>query len=520
MKTQPNNALEEVIRGSTLAWIKEKKIKNEKGNLIEFHDHYFLLDWLTDRSKIKVLRKSSQVGGTTMEECEEYHDLLYLGINQIHTFPTDTDVEEFVPTKADKFIEENKIILDRSNTGIKGYGKGFLYYQGTFAKSAPIIISSDKNIYDEVDKSKAEVINGFSSRLLFSKFKREVYLSTPTIADFGIDHMFGLSDQKHWRFNCPHCNHRQFMDWELNVDFDNKIYWCQRCHKEITHDDMRGGAWEARFPGRDISGYWVNQMMAPWLTAADLITDRKKLNNDEEFFNTRLGLPYVSPDKKIPEGLILRNLINIKNDEKDCVMGVDIGEHVFHVFLGNAKGVFGIAQVKERESDGDDLKERRAAMWNRLGELLEVYDVRICIIDSRPLTNEALEFAGRYPYKVFLHFHESRRKELEMATFGDETDFQAKPKDFEDEIKIISDINRVQDWAVSGLRKGEVKFNFQSGDYRIIAFISHLKTMYVQKLNDKQGNEFRQWATTGANHYWDAFCEWKLALYKLIKNGQ
>lgn len=458
------------------------------------------------------------MGGTTGMMCIEYHALLNWGINQIHTFPTETDVEEFVPTKADKFIEANGIILDRSNTGIKGYGKGFLYYQGTFTKSAPIIISSDRNIYDEVDKSKMEVVNGYSSRMGFSKFKREAYLSTPTLAAFGINHFFGISNQQYWRFSCSHCGCRQHMVWEDNVDFDFSKYICRSCHKEITHDDMRRGCWEARFPGRDISGYYINQMMAPWLTATDLIRDQKKLNDDEEFFNTRLGLPYVSPDKSIPPGLILKNLVNIKNDEKDCVMGVDIGEHVFHVFLGNKNGVFGIATVKERENDGDDDKERRAAMWNRLGELLEVYDVRVCIIDARPLTTEALEFAGRYPYKVFLHWHESRRKEPQMANFGDDVDFQSKPKEFDEEISIVSDINRVQDWAVAGLRKGEVRFNFQTGDYRITAFLAHLKTMYVQKVTDKQGNEFRQWASTGANHYWDAFCEWKLALYKFTKD--
>jgi phage terminase large subunit GpA-like protein len=177
-----------------------------------------LIDWLIDQSVMTVLQKGCQMGGTTGMMCIEYHALLLWGLNQIHTFPTETDVQEFVPTKANKFIEENKIALDIDNTGIKGYGKGFLYYQGTFTKSAPIIISSDRNIYDEVDKSKMDVINGYSSRMGFSKFKREVFLSTPTLADFGINHYFGMSDQKYRRFNCSHCGCRQHMVWEENVD--------------------------------------------------------------------------------------------------------------------------------------------------------------------------------------------------------------------------------------------------------------------------------------------------------------
>lgn len=519
MQNQSNsNVYEELYRASTLAWIIENKIKNEKGDPIEFSTHYFMLDFLLDNAQVKVLKKASQVGGTTLEVLDELHDMIFHGINQIHTLPTEGDVNDFVSSKVNPILRANGIKPDIDNTGIKSVGKGFLYYQGTFTERAPIIISSDRNIYDEVDRSKESVITDYDSRMGFSKIRKKVYLSTPTIANKYIDVWWGKSDQKHWRFDCPHCKHRQHMEWDVNVDQKRKIYVCAKCNKEVTHDDMRRGRWEARYPEREISGYWVNWMMAPWWTCADLIAKKDEMQDDQQFYNTGLGMAWTNPENRIPEGVVFKNLINIKNNERDCVMGVDVGEHDFHVILGNRQGVFAISRLVE--ANIDDTQERRKEIWRRLGEVMEVYDVRVCIIDARPLINEAMEFASKYPYKVFLHMHESRRKELEMATFGDETDFQAKPKDFEDEIKIISDINRVQDWVVTALRKGEIKFNFQSGDHRITALVHHFKAMYVQTATDKQENEYRQWASSYANHYWDAFCEWKLALYKLIKNGQ
>ena len=519
MNNHQIKVLHEIIRGSTIAWIKEKGIKNEKGDLIEFSTHYFMLDFLLDKAQVKVLKKASQVGGTTLEICDELHDMIFCGINQIHTFPTEGDVEKFATTKVNPILRANGIKPEIDNTGIKGIGKGFIYYQGTFTDKAPIIISSDRNIYDEVDRSKESVITDYGSRMGFSKIRKEVYLSTPTIANVGIDKMFGLSDQKHWRFDCPHCKHRQHMEWELNVCQERKIYICAKCHKEITHDDMRSGQWEAKYPGRDVAGYWVNWMMAPWWTCADLIAKKEKMQDDQEFFNTGLGMAWTNPENRISEGLIFKNIAAVKNNEKDCVMGVDVGERDFHIILGNKQGIFGVARIVE-DNDDDDTAEQRRKMWRRLGELIEVYNVRVCIMDARPLINEAIAFASKYPYKVFVHFHESRRKEIEMVTWGDDVPFDSKPKEFDDEIKIVSDINRVQDWVVSALRKGEIKFNFQASDRRVAAIVAHTKAMYLQTATDKQNNEYRQWARTGANHYWDALCEWKLALHKLINNGR
>ena len=123
MNNHQIKVLHEIIRGSTIAWIKEKGIKNEKGDLIEFSTHYFMLDFLLDKAQVKVLKKASQVGGTTLEICDELHDMIFCGINQIHTFPTEGDVEKFATTKVNPILRANGIKPEIDNTGIKGIGK-------------------------------------------------------------------------------------------------------------------------------------------------------------------------------------------------------------------------------------------------------------------------------------------------------------------------------------------------------------------------------------------------------------
>ena len=117
----------------------------------------------------------------------------------------------------EKSIKKKNILSEKNEVEQKQIGKGFIHYRGTFTEKEAIMIDSDRNLYDEVDKSKTSVIRDYASRLGFSKLREQIYFSTPTIPDFGIDALFQKSDQKYWRFNCPHCKYRQHMEWEKNA---------------------------------------------------------------------------------------------------------------------------------------------------------------------------------------------------------------------------------------------------------------------------------------------------------------
>ncbi len=439
----------------------------------------------------------------------EAHDLKYLGINQIHTLPSDKDVWEFVPTKVDKIIRVNGIVLDKNSTEIKGIGKGFIYYKGTFTERAAIIISSDRNVYDEVDKSKSAVIRDYSSRMSFSKIGAKISLSTPTIPDFGIAALFKKSDQKYWRFNCPHCGCCQHMEWEKNVDFDFKKYICRKCHLELTPETIRSGRWEAKYPGRNISGYWIPQMIATYRTAKDLIKELEDAEDEQYFYNFILGLEYLNPESQISAGLILKNLIAEKNDEKDCVIGVDVQLRELYVIVGNEKGIFGIAKLED--GPGKD-------KWDRLAELVEVYEGRYVVIDAHYDTNSVLKFAKRFPYKVYMNWYKEDPKKIAIIRFGDEGKFTDKPKEFEEEIKVLTDRNRIIDALIDDLRKGKkIKFNFQRGDMRIDELISHVKKIYSRTVTDKVGEEHREWASLGQDDFFHALIYFKIALEKKLR---
>jgi len=494
-------------------WIESEKIKNEKGNPIEFNNHTFLKAIARDESQEQVVIKGSQIGMSTLNILRLLHAAKFLGINQIYTLPTVDDVRAFVPGKVNQIIDINPTIRaefsrkDKDAVEQKQIGKSFIYFKGTYTEREAIMLSSDKNYYDEIDKSKPEVIRTYASRLGFSKIRAQYYFSTPTIPDFGIDKLWGESDQKHWRFNCPKCGYRQHMEWEKNVDMDFRKYVCQKCHQELSVETIKGGSWEARYPERDVSGYWIPQMIATWRTANDLIKELEDSEDEQYFYNFILGIAYLSQEAKIPSGLINKNLISTKNSEKDAVMGVDVHKRNLHVIIGNEEGVFHIAMLEDQPGKNK---------WKRLGELMEVYEIRYCVIDGGYDTNRAFEFARKFQDKVYVNFYKDDPKKTRIVRFSDES-FVGKMTSTDEDIKVLTDRNRMIDVVVAELRRSQIKFNFLAGDIRVKELISHLQTMYVRIVTDKVGREHREWvSTTGGDHFLHCLVYWKIALQKKL----
>jgi len=505
-------------KNSILFWITENKIKNENGDPIEFKDHRFMLDIYSDWSPVQVIRKGSQIGASTMEILRAFHAARFWGINQIYTLPTVDDVSEFVKSKVNRLVKVNPCILegvsgkDVDSIEQKQIGKSFLFFKGTYTEKEAIMLTSDRNIHDELDKSKPEVVRDYTSRMGYSKIRSQHFFSTPTTPDFGVDKIFEQSDQKHWRFNCPHCSFRQHMEWEKNVDEERGIYVCQQCKKEITPAYINDyGSWEARYPGRPISGYWISQMHCPWKTATDLIRERKDADDDTYFFNFVLGLPYLSSDQKIPASLFVRNITETKADTSGeyNVMGIDTGMGTGkgnHVMIGNKKEIFWIGILQDHE--GQD-------RWRQTSDLIKFFDVRVVVIDGQPYTAEAFELAKEFPYRVYLSWFKDDPKMLEVIRFFDEK--ESKDAVFEDEVKVFSSRTRIMDDTISALRRGEIKFAVPASNPAFKLLITHAQTMYARTVTDKLGQAKREWANTGPNDFWLSLIYWHIAMKKRLK---
>ena len=484
-----------------------------------------MLDIYSDRALIQVIRKGSQVGASTMEILRTFHSARFLGINQIYTLPTVDNVGEFVKSKVNRMIKANPCIRegvspkDIDSIEQKQIGKAFVFFKGTHTEKEAIMLSSDRNIHDELDKSKPEVIQDYTSRMGYSEIRSQHYFSTPTIPDFGIAKLFDQSDQKHWRFNCPHCHYRQHMEWEKNVDFDRAIYVCQNCRKEITPKQISElGSWEARFPGEPISGYWISQMICPWRTAADLIKELEDAEDEQYFYNFILGLPYLSAEQKIEASLFLRNITDKEASGEDYnVAGMDTGGGINqgnkgnHIIIGNDKGIFWAGILKDKKDSDDKIITR----WQQAEELIQFYDIRLMVADAQPYTEEAQALAKKFPYRVYLNWFKDDPKMLEVSRFGDEK--KKRPEEFEDEIKVLTSKNRIIDDLLSALRRGEIPFALPKDAPTFKLLIEHAQRLYARTVTDKLGQEKREWASLGVDDFFFALVYWFIAFKKRLK---
>jgi phage terminase large subunit GpA-like protein len=278
------------------AFIEKYEIKNEQGIRLDLKSHYFLFQPYSDFSPKLCIIKAAQIGATVMEVLKALWGVKNKGIDAVYILPTDSDVNAMVSSKVNRIIAQNPIFQqwtkDKDSIEQKQIGNNYIHYRGSWTQKAANMVTSDWNLYDEVDACKQDVVDQYSTRLQHSKLKWEHYFSHPSSVGTGIDKYWVKSDQKHWFITCNKCKEEQYMEWPKSFDLDKQIYVCKYCGEELSDEERRVGRWVAKYKNREFSGYWIPLFIAPWVSARDIIKYNKE-KTEEYFYNKVLGLPYV-----------------------------------------------------------------------------------------------------------------------------------------------------------------------------------------------------------------------------------
>lgn len=462
-------------------WVIDNEFINERGEILEFRDHLFLYDILADTSQTIVLKKCAQVGATVTFTLKAYFVAQKGMMNVIYTMPSDTDVSEFVKTKADMIFQSNELLRSQFSSdtvGLKKIGDRFIYYKGTRSKTAPISTSADLLIHDEVDRSDLGIIEQYRSRLAASPYKGIWYLSNPSLTGVGVDEVWKKSDMKEWFIICGGCGEVQTLKWEDNVDEINKIYVCKKCGREMTDDERRRGRWIATNPGKEISGYHISQMMAPWLSAKDLIKERAD-RGEAYFRNFVLGEPYSVGEEADVRQAILDVWTPKPIDVEPFFMGIDIGIEK-HYVIGSREGIFKIGICRSREE---------------LEAVIEKYNP-VWVMDAGPERTWAEEFKKKYP-KGFLNFYRRDKPKAEIIKWG------GYSKGVEDQKNwgyIWTDRTRIIDKTLYEILRGNIQFSLTREDLE--KYIRHWESMrrIIEQTPDK--TERYIWdSSTGVDHF-------------------
>jgi Phage terminase large subunit (GpA) len=459
------------------AWIQEFGIKNEGGNAIDFYDHMFLFDIYSDNSPKLVCYKAAQVGFTTMALLKSIWLAKTQRLDIIYTMPTSGDVREIIGGKISRLLSNNPIIAkyakDKDSIEQKQFGDNIIYYRSTWTERAALGVSADLIINDEEDRSKQDVVQQYASRLQHSPRKWEWHFSNPSVEGNGVSRYWSKSDQKHWFIRCTGCNREQYLDWPDSINRDKGVFICKHCKKELTREERRVGRWVAKYKNKEYSGYWISLLMAPWITAKEII-NYHDTKSAEYFSNFVLGLPYVGEGNQVTPDIIYRNCTPTINKQERIVIGCDSGLKK-HYVLGNSQGIFyhGIAHD-----------------WDTIRGYLNQYERSIAVIDALPDLTEPRRLREEFPGRVFLCHYARDRKTYQLIRWGKG----------EEAGNVTVDRNRMMQMVIDDFTMKKIPLQGTQDDWK--TYQSHFATLYKVTTMDTLGVPQSVWETSnGMDHF-------------------
>ncbi len=465
---------------SPLAWTIANRFVTENQKPLEYEKHRFLIQPMNDMHPDQAYCKSAQVGMSVAKIIKSAHVTAYKGLNVGYILPTKNVVKDFVTPKVDPLISSNPAIrnlVSRDSVSLKQIGDRFIYFKGAFSERDAISVSLDLLVLDELDRMQnMSVVNTFDSRLQASDYGWRWRLSNPSVPNFGVHEWFLDSTQFHWFVKCHHCNHDWFMNWEaspvknhyIDRTTERPFYACGKCGKEISNQDRIDGRWVAAFPNKTHRhGYWMSQLMAPWVTAERIVQQYKE--SDAAFFhNFVLGLPFQAADLLIDRKSILDATEDRQAVRRNVVMGTDVGKPHWY-WLASPDGYFEYGQTTS---------------WDELERIFLLNQCDAWVIDSMPEFTMVQEMIRKYPGKVFgAVFPGSGNKEVATVRWmeGDKRGL------------VYIDRTRAIDRIVTELNAKDMMFLKHPKDME--DFIYHASNLYRSVETDDKGVIKVHWKT-------------------------
>jgi len=401
-------------------WAQLSELKVD-GIPFSFLGHKYLFPIFMDSNPQMVLMKSAQMGATIWMLLRAFHQALFYEVWGFSTpikvgffFPEGPGLNLMVKGRVEPIMRECPDLLpyarekSRSWKPISDSALYFLYMGGTSSKDSTPLMSM---FFDEVRLMNEEAVAQAKERVSHSPIKYIHYVSTAGYPGSDIHAHFIDSDQKWFTTVCEKCGYEQI----LCLDFPECVaehshgpragqayYICKRksCRGEIR-DPQKGLYVPHGDPQHAVSGYQVSQLISSVQTPAEIMTEFRKGINKKEFFNSKLGLPFIDEENRpITIDMLDNNVDSLiewgPRFGVNNFMGVDqmSGENYVIIVSRNVTGELRRVVWFEIINDRDPFK--------RTGELMDLFNVKICVCDAEPNTNDSLRFAKRFGRRVFL----------------------------------------------------------------------------------------------------------------------
>ncbi|MEM4167941.1 MAG: phage terminase large subunit family protein [Candidatus Caldarchaeum sp.] len=383
---------------SVCYWVQYNKIIVE-GRRFDLLSHPYQAEILDNTARVSVFCKGAQIGFTTVALLQTLHGLIYgrYPSGVLYLFPTDRDVSDFSRVRLGAFVKQNEclagVIRDTDSVELKAIGRSVLYLRGARSRSRLKSIPVDRIVFDELDEMDPPMVELAKQRIAHSKIKEEVYLSTPTIPDYGIHALYQQSSQHVWMIKCEACGGETCLELEFpNCVTEKGDRLCKHCGRKIN---WKNGRWVAQHPDAEIRGYWISQLCSDYVSPGVILREfydppGGRLN---EVYNSRLGMPYIDIKDRLTEQQVFECCGRDPQQLRwtaPTAMGVDVG-NVLHIVIGYAMG----------DNSYRILRLHRTTEWNDIHDLAVAFNVNIAVIDMRPEVRKVRELQDQESFPIY-----------------------------------------------------------------------------------------------------------------------
>jgi hypothetical protein len=315
--------------------------------------------------------------------------------------------------------------------------------------------------------------------------------------------------------------------------------------------DPQNGRYIPHNPGANYPSYHISQLISKYISPAEIWDAWQRTQNLKEFYNAKLGKPYVDEENQPVHDedlmmcenhdLMWGKTIPLHGGKFMTAMGVDQMSGVNYVTIAeqhpSKKRIIHYEIVDDKNPIYWEAG-KRVSPFKRLYQLMKEYDVDLCLIDAMPNINEAVQFAQDFPRRVFVtHYIESQR---DLVQWGDKAKYKATVKKGGPKIKLkwTALLSRYQsiDFALAEIANRncewprpeqlvQVARSLTSGMMEPLHifkthFYTHIKAMVRQKrVVDEATNKFvMEWISLGCDpHSTHSFNLCNIALERLRK---
>lgn len=425
------------------------------GRVFSFDKHRYLLPIYADTSHEIVWMKAAQLGATIYMLLRLLWMSRYLqdeaigrkSVKSALYFPTGEGVETLSKDRLAPLIRSNPELYDNLSDDVDTQGlkkiknvvgdESSLYMLYVGGRASKDSVPLDVIAFDEVRLIDPIDIDQCLERISHSDFKYKIFMSTAGLPSMDISARYDQGKQFVWTVKCgcttgdPFVPSESFPD--CIVEHKGEVYIrCPKCKFRIR--DPQVGQYIARNPTSDISSYSVSQLISAYITPKEIWDFFKRTTNIQEFYNAKLGLPYVDEENRPVSEDVFNACINpelkwaheFTTSKRNRAMGVDHGSGNCYVVISETgkdgrRNIVHLELIEAQnpryfKTDSNTGISGPVSPFIRLHEMMREFNVEKCVIDAMPNINEAQQFARNFPTKVFIAWYKDAGQDMVLWT--------------------------------------------------------------------------------------------------------